>query len=421
MSDNPLRLRQLFEKYARGTSTQEELGEMWSLMKEYGEHDMLEEDMQNWWNAEMKGNDPTFHVDATKIFEAVIGKEKKLRQGLDQWKTRPRKTQWKWVAAAALILICVSSYFFLQRIHQSQSSPSATVRAPDLQAPQINRAVIKLSNGQLVYLDSSQVGMLAVQGGIKINKVEDGVINYSNLGSKRLSESAETEYNTLSNPRGSKVVAITLADGSRVWLNAGSSLTFPVAFSGNERKITMSGEAYFEVEHDNKRPFRVKVGDEIIEDLGTRFNVSAYTDEPALRTTLLEGSVKISLINENSASPDKRKFVLLKPGEQATQDNSSSEQPTIKVKQLDDVEEVIAWKSGRFRFNRVDIASVMRQAARWYDVDVIYKGYIKGTISGGVARTKNISELLKILELTGKVHFTLEGRKVTVYAVGDAH
>lgn len=421
MTKNPLRLRQLFERYARGTSTQEELREMWSLMKDYGEKDMLEADMKNWWKSEMKGNDPTLHADATKIFEAVIEKEKRLRQGLDQWDNRPRKTRWKWVAAAAFIIICVSSYYFLQRINQRQSSPSATITAPDIQAPQINRAVIKLANGQLVYLDSSKAGMLAVQGGIKINKVKDGEINYSNLDSKSLSESAETEYNTLSNPRGSKVLAITLADGSRVWLNAGSSLTFPVAFNGNERKVTMSGEAYFEVEHDNKRPFRVKVGGELIEDLGTRFNVSAYTDEPALRTTLLEGAVKLSLINKNSTSLDNRTSVLLQPGEQAMLDNSSSQQPTIKVKHLDDVEEVIAWKSGRFRFNSVDIASVMRQAARWYDIDVIYKGYVKGTISGGVARTKNISELLKILELTGKVHFTLEGRKVTVYAVGDAH
>lgn len=421
MTNNPLRLRQLFERYAQGTSTQEELQEMWNLMKEYGENDMLEEDMKNWWKSEMKGDDPPLHTDATKIFQAVIEKEKKLRQGLDQWNSRPRKIRWKWVAAAALILICVSSYFFLERIDQQQASPSATITAPDIQAPQINRAVIKLANGQLVYLDSSKSGVLAVQGGIKINKVEDGEINYSNLDSKSLAKNVETEYNTLSNPRGSKVIAITLADGSRVWLNAGSSLTFPVAFNGNERKVTMSGEAYFEVEHNNTRPFRVKVGGEIIEDLGTRFNVSAYTDEPALRTTLLEGAVKLSLINENSTSPDNKKSILLQPGEQATLDNSSSEQPILKVKQLDDVEEVIAWKSGRFRFNSVDIASVMRQAARWYDVDVIYKGYVKGTISGGVARTKNISELLKILELTGKVRFTLEGRKVTVYAVGDAH
>lgn len=377
--------------------------------------------MKNCWNLEMEGDDPSLHVDATKIFEAIIGKEKRLRQGLHQRSIHPRRTRWNWVAAAALILICGSSYFFLQQTHQTQSSPSAAITIPDIKAPQSNRAVIKLANGQLVYLDSTRVGMLAVQGDTKIDKVEDGEINYSNLDSKNRPESSEIEYNTLTNPRGSKVIAITLSDGSRVWLNAGSSLTYPVAFSGHERKVTMSGEAYFEVEHDNKRPFRVKVGNEEIEDLGTSFNVSAYTDEPALRTTLLEGAIKLSLINENPASPTKRKFIFLKPGEQAMLNNSSSVQPKIEVKKLDDLKAVIAWKSGRFHFNSEDIASVMRQAARWYDVDVIYKGYVKGTISGGVARTKNISQLLKILELTGKVHFTLEGRKVTVYAVDEAH
>lgn len=420
MSDSPLRLRQLFEKYARGIATEEELQHMWGLMKDYGENDMLEEDMRSWWNAGVDGNDPANRVDATKILEEVIQKERKLKQQLNQRTTRLLKNRWKWVAAAVIILVCGSTYFFLQRLDHHQPASSADVTTTlDIQAPQVNRAVIKLANGQLVYLDSTQVGMLAVQGETKINKVQDGEINYSNLEDKIQPESAEVEYNTLSNPRGSKVIAVTLSDGSRVWLNAGSSLTFPVAFSGSERMVSMSGEAYFEVQHDSKRPFRVKAGSEVIEDLGTRFNVSAYSDEPALRTTLLEGAVKLSLIKDAS-SRDKRKPLFLKPGQQATLNNLSSGQPEFEVKRLDDMESVIAWKSGRFRFNSIDIESVMRQAARWYDVDVIYKGNVKGTISGGLARTRNISELLKILELTGKVRFSLEGRKLTVYAIDDA-
>ncbi|HEX5553785.1 MAG TPA: FecR domain-containing protein, partial [Chitinophagaceae bacterium] len=203
-----------------------------------------------------------------------------------------------------------------------------------------------------------------------------------------------------------------LEDSTRVWLNAASSIRYPVAFSGKDRQVSITGEAYFEVAHRRKMPFIVMAGNERVEDIGTRFNINAYSDEPVMETTLLVGAVSISVAKGQNSD---QRTVFLKPAEQARVRRGES--PAITVLKNVNVDDVIAWKAGKFRFSSVDIATIMRQAARWYDVDIVYKGKVKGTLSGGIQRSVNISELLQLLELTGRVTFGVENKKVIVQPV----
>lgn len=416
MSGNPLRLRYLFEKYTRNTCSPTELQELWALMREYAGNDLLDEEMKAWWDKEVKGKDPADLVDSQKLFRQVIEKEKAHHFSYHRWKAARIRPVLRWAAAAAVILVVGSAGYFL--FFHKTAIPveiAGTPTAHDVPAPKTNRAVIVLSNGQEVYLDSVHNGILARQGQVKVVKLANGKVAYSKEGGK--SAGGETQYNTLINPRGSKVMDMTLADGSRVWLNAGSSITYPVAFSGSSREVSITGEAYFEVVHNSRMPFKVKAGDELVEDIGTRFNINSYGDEPAIKTTLVEGAVKVTLLSGGAQRHPEGNAVFLKPGEQLAVTNDNEHQPKIKVVKGVDVEDVTAWKDGRFRFSSVDIAVIMREAARWYDVEIIYQGKVSGTLSGGISRDVNISQLLHILELTGKVGFTVEGKEIIVRPV----
>jgi ferric-dicitrate binding protein FerR (iron transport regulator) len=198
------------------------------------------------------------------------------------------------------------------------------------------------------------------------------------------------------------MISVTLADGSRVWLNAGSSIKYPVAFISKERKVEITGEAYFEVAHNASKPFIVTKGETSITVLGTHFNVNTYDDEDALRITLLEGSVAVKRESSN---------VKLKPGEQAVLSATSH---SLLTTGSVDTDAVMAWKNGFFQFNNTPIDVIMRQVEKWYDVDVVYNGSIKQTFNGKIPRTVNASDLFKILESTGWVHFKIEGKKVMV-------
>ena len=308
------------------------------------------------------------------------------------------------LAAASVLLIVSFSIYYLSfnKNHQSPDT-NTVVTNHDVAPPAINRATITLANGQKVYLDSAENGILATQGNINVKKLEDGQIVY-NVESSLVN--SELVYNTLTNPKGSKVIDITLNDGTKVWLNAGSSLTYPVAFVGNERKVTMSGEAYFEVatlrlRSGQKMPFKVKINESAeVEVLGTHFNINAYSDEASINTTLLEGSVRVTANKKNQ---------LLKPGQQV-QVNVNA----IKLITDADVAQAVAWKEGLFSFRNADLATVVRQIARWYDVDVEYHGEIKPKKFGGeIQRDLNLSEVLEGLKETG-IHFRVEGKKLIV-------
>jgi len=355
------------------------------------------------------------NFDLAKTTEAELTKEhlsmqKRIIDKIDQ-RSRPvnsrkiYKYKW-WPAMAAAILIFAVATFLWQQLRYNldieQASHVAELAEVKDIAPGSDQAMLTLSNGEKVILNKIGNGTIIKQGNIKITKQENGVLAYAvstQLGNGKVSA---VQMNTITTPRGGQY-QVVLPDGTGVWLNSASSLKFPAAFLEKERSVELTGEAYFEVAKIKNMPFKVKFKGQEVEVLGTHFNISAYNDEAESRTTLIEGSVAIS---RNSMK------AMLKPGQQAVSSDNGNR--GFKIQQAN-IEEVMAWKNGLFLFHDANIKAIMTQAARWYDVEVDYKGNLEDKQYGGrVSRYKNISELLKNLELTGTIRFKIEGRKVTV-------
>lgn len=304
-------------------------------------------------------------------------------------------------AIAAMILAVLSLGLYFYRSPVGEPKQQISKYAADVK-PGGNKAVLKLADGSEISLTDAENGTLSHQSGITITKTADGQVVYS-AAAVKMNSTNQINYNVISTPRGGQY-QINLPDGTRVWMNAASSLKFPQAFTGlKERSVELTGEAYFEVAKNKQQPFKVHTGltsgerKQTIEVLGTHFNVNAYADEHTTRTTLLEGSIRLN--NETT----------LHPGEQAALSGRR-----ISVTRID-TEEAVAWKNGYFLLNNEDIYSIMRKISRWYNVEVVYSGKITdNTFIGTVSRSGNISEVLDILELTGTVHFKIEGRRITV-------
>jgi ferric-dicitrate binding protein FerR (iron transport regulator) len=305
---------------------------------------------------------------------------------------------WTRVAAAAAILIAAFTgiYFLFNQKPKQDIAQSRSTNQKEIIVPGGDKAILTLADGSAIVLDTLHTGSLPQQGSTRIVKLNTGSLAYNaGAGSQH-----ETLFNTLSTPSGGQF-QLVLPDGTRVWLNSSSSIRFPTAFNGEDRKVELTGEAYFEVAKNAAKPFKVSVKEMEVEVLGTHFNIMAYDDERSINTTLLEGSVKVS---KGSAGK------ILVPGQQSKVGSSGD----IKVTEAD-VEEAIAWKNGFFQFNSYDIETVMRQVARWYDVQVVYKDKIPGgNFSGIVSRKNNISRVLEILQ-GGDVQFKIEGKKVLVF------
>lgn len=314
-----------------------------------------------------------------------------------------------YLAIAATVVVMVSTGLFFFFNHKNQSGESLYAGSKHDFPPGGNKAVLTLADGTVINLDEANTGAIASQAGIKITKTKDGQLIYHisplNTGASKTEDTAEEAlpYNTITTPRGGQY-QVNLPDGTKVWLNAASSLRYPVLFGSKERKVELSGEAYFEVAKDKIKPFRVLSNQQVVEVLGTHFNINSYHDEENTRTTLLEGSVKVF-------SHLAKQSILLKPGEQSQVEGSS-----LSVKAID-ADGAIAWKNGFFVFNAENIPSVMRKISRWYDLEVIYEGNVNDQdLAGSVSCFKNVSEVLNTLELTGLVHFKMEGRRITVIA-----
>ena len=303
-------------------------------------------------------------------------------------------------AAAVLILALGTSVYFLslrKPIKEKEIVQTASVQAfKNNVAPGGNKALLTLSDGSQIVLDSATNGLLSNQGNSKILKLNSGQLAYEAASGGKLQAAGEVTYNSITTPRGGQY-QLVLADGTKVWLNASSSLRYPVAFTGKERVVELTGEGYFEVAKNEAMPFKVTVNTMEVDVLGTHFNVNAYADESMVKTTLLEGAVKIK--NSHAAN-------ILSPGQQA----QLSKDGSLKIVSQVDMDEVVAWKDGYFQFNQADLKSIMRQISRWYDVDIRYEGEIPERKFGGdIARTANISEVLNILKVS-QVHFRIEGK-----------
>ena len=434
---NAEELDQLLEKYLEGKCTPEETLLVEQLVDNYDNKstawENLDDNKQQVWLqqlwAEIKASMLTYETQYLKF------KRFKL---------------WSRIAAAAAVLLIVGlSIFFYTQRHLDGSAATRDLLANDIK-PGGNKAYLVLSNGKRVSLTDAANGELAKEAGVEITKTADGQVAYKTASDisghingrhpELDSGSPNDALNIIETPRGGQY-QIRLPDGSKVWLNAASKLIYPVSFNGRgQRVVELSGEAYFEIFKNKLQPFVVKSKNQEVTVLGTHFNINSYSDEPGTKTTLLEGSVQVSTLqplalsgrdahraervngsegNSNSSLPTRgisprggERFggVVLKPNEQSVLVNGK-----IVVKQVDPAL-AVDWKNGQFIFESEPLPSILRRVARWYNVTIIYTNTDKNntTFSGVVSRADNVSSVLRMLQKTSKIKFTIDGNTVKV-------
>ena len=318
--------------------------------------------------------------DEDRVFDVI-------KNRIAQQARQRRLSQLK-IAASFIGFICLSAFAFWFYSSSTNSSDKLTVLSAEKAdvKPGGDKAILTLADGSVIDLTERATGEIASQGGMVVTKTEDGQLVY-HLENEGLN--SEIAYNSIATPRGGQF-AVVLPDGSRVWLNADSKLKYPTSFKGDSRTVELIGEGYFEVERDEKRPFRIKSKDQVVTVLGTKFNINSYEDESFMRTTLLEGSVQVEKGQQS---------LILKPGEQARVKES------IQVAKVNTLHSM-AWKNGDFIFRNESIRDIMRQVSRWYDVEIEYQGGNESLRFGGiVSRAKDLSAVLTMLEKTGQVKF----------------
>ena len=372
----------LYEKYIAGKCSEDELVEL----ENYQDSLILKEQV---WDNTIMGDSEEIKQSIQIDLSNSIQEYNRIRK----FKTRA----WQSAAAAVLIIISTSIYYF-QGSHEQVLVNTETPRFKNDVAPGNNKAVLTLDDGSKIDLDDAKTGILASESNVDIKKTGDGKLEYT----ASIQDAKIIKYNVLRTPMGGEY-QLVLPDGSKVWLNSGSTLRFPTSFVGSERIVELKGEAYFDITKNSKMPFLVRTNNAMdIKVLGTQFNIMAYDDEKNINTTLIEGSVEVLKGLGKT---------MLKPGQEAVLNKGSG---NIKVS-IADLEQAIAWKNGYFIFSNENIESIMRKVSRWYNVDVIYEGNLSNKdFVGTISRNKNVSELLKMLELTGAVHFSIDGRRITV-------
>ncbi len=353
----------LLQQYQTGRATDAEWEELAMLLTDAGNDEAIKEALQQAMEQHTTG---VSFLD--RDYQALLQKITSVDQAPAQRQLRVRSNlflrKWGWVAAAAVLLLLVGGLYL--RYNQPAVPPTVITAEKEI-LPGQQGAILTLANGRKIVLDTLNNGVIAQQDA-KLIVLNNGVIKYDR--ETTLPDRETISYNTLSTPRG-RQYQLTLPDGTNVWLNAESTITFPVAFTGNTRQVSITGEAYFEVTQDKTKPFIVDVaGKTSIEVLGTNFNVNAYKDEPAEKITLIEGSVKVvngqwSMANEKTA--------ILKPGEQAELAEAHS---PFTIHHSPDLEQIMAWKNGLFVLQGANLEEVIRQLARWYDIDIRYESAV---------------------------------------------
>lgn len=295
--------------------------------------------------------------------------------------------------AAAIItgVLGIGVYWLVKKASHTMPVQTAAVSG-DIR-PGGNKAILTTASGKQIDLDTSPDGFITVQDGARVSKTTGGEISYSGI------TAPAGTYNTLTTPNGGQY-KIVLQDGTRAWLNASSSIRYPTSFTGTQREVEITGEVFFEVTHKPNQPFRVKVGTQLVEDLGTSFNINAYPETGSVKTTLVEGEVKIN---------NRKSSIVLQPGTQAMENAAG-----ILKSQAVEVDEVIAWKNGFFAFRNSTIEDVMQQFARWYNVEVVYEGAaLTRQFKGKIDRSLNLDQAMDVLGKT-KVHYRIDGRKIII-------
>lgn len=296
--------------------------------------------------------------------------------------------QFRWVAAAVVLIVTsVVLLLTLKKGSDNNTAETDTRHKMEAAGPEEYKATLTLTSGRQIDLTTADNGVLVSGETATISKEKEGLILYAS-GSGAGNEKG---YNTLTTPPGGQY-KVTLSDGSRIWLNAASSLRFPARFTGRERRVLLTGEAYLEVQKNTSHPFIVEAGKMEVQVTGTRFNINSYSDEPIVKTTLLEGRVNVKYGDEERR---------LEPGQEALVDQSGK----INIGNDADALEAIAWKNGTFQFEQADIRSVMRQLSRWYTIQVRYEGDVKHHFEGTIPMNLTLSQVLNMLKQTGEVEF----------------
>jgi len=399
MIDNTNRIKVLFKLYLSNAISNNDYQELLLLLDVDTIPDKLSNQLKELWSE--SANESIAPSDA--VWDDKMKSLINQLQEVPVKKLSPRFNI-KWVAAAAvLFFVSTGIYYALKDREVPAIAKNNTAKTDTAKGvlPGGNKAVLLLADGTAIVLDSSSNGSIASQGATNVIKLNTGQLVYRSADGKN----DVVLFNTLTTPRGGQY-QVTLADGTVVWLNSASSLRYPTVFAGAERRVEITGEAYFEVVKKTNQPFKVKInlasgqGGEIVV-IGTHFNVNAYDDEPAVNTTLFEGSVKVN----NAAGTN-----FIKPGQQLQYNKLKQN----KIENNADMEQVIAWKEGRFQFENADINQVMRQLTRWYDIEVEFKGNITTHFGGTIPRNVNILKVLHLLEATGEVHFKVNDKKITI-------
>lgn len=399
------RIHFLFSGYTEGRLTREELDELlvWLYDMPEEEKAVLSFPLQELWQQAKDAKLPSTAsgVNWDNVYQQVIQSD----DNSNVIAIGNKNTKSRWISiAAAVIGICIFSAVYWLRPKPAGKEivqQPAKNRLPETVMPGSNNAILTLSGGTQIVLDSAADGRLAEQGGTEVIKLKGGQLAYRAGGNRAI------VYNIISTPRAANY-QVTLSDGSKIWLNAASSIRFPAVFSDTSRNVELTGEAYFEVAKNQKSPFRVTVkrsdakgGDMEVEVLGTHFNVMAYDDERDVKTTLLEGAVKVKHGNSGG---------ILEPGRQA---QLSREDGKISMSQAN-VNMAVAWKNGYFYFDKSDVKSIMRQVGRWYDLDIKYEGNLTDMLfSGKIEKKLPLSGILNLLK-QGKINFLIEGKQLTL-------
>lgn len=326
-----------------------------------------------------------------------------IKSKIDVTKKRKTVQLYKYSSAAAILLIIAGiTFVFLNRNKPARKSEFATHKNLDV-LPGTDKAILTLADGSKVVLDEHTAANISDRDGLRISRTKNGQLVYTILDKKDLKSASVSAFNTIQTPKGGQYQVI-LPDGTRVWLNAASSLKYPEVFTGNERRVELTGEAYFEVAKNKAKPFHVKNHNQDVEVLGTHFNINSYLDDNTIKTTLLEGSVRVN--NGKSAR-------ILKPGEQAIAEASGNN--AIRLATNVDTDDETAWKNGLFQFNNAGLKSILNQLERWYDIRIDYSSVPNKKYNGMVPRKARLSEVLKMLEKTGNISFEIvEGKKLKV-------
>lgn len=387
----------LIDKYLNGTASREEIKTLLEWYRAAG-HTVIEIPLES----EAEKESLRLSMRASLLDYAgkqpYTRKRPYLRERLYEAKWDMHRS-YRWMIAAAMTgLIALGTYFlyFNKKKALIPQSGAANEFRPGGQ-----KAILTLGDGTKIVLDSSAKGVLAEQGAATIEKLADGKLVYQ--VAKDIA--GKVFYNTMETPRGGEY-QLVLPDGTKVWLNSATSIRYPNVFTGNSREVEVTGEVFFDVAKDESKPFIVKTRKVRTTVLGTEFNVMAYPDEDAVRTTLLSGAVNIVLDDQTRT---------IKPGQEAIAANAGNK---IKVQEAD-IDKAIAWKNGVFDFDGADIPTIMRQVARWYDVEIRYEGDLSGIVlSGVVSRREKVDLLLEALGRTREVTFRTEGNRITVMPAG---